>query len=139
MRRERIAYEFVDYIPNDLEEGILYISPEFAVTAHLCCCGCGLEVSLPLAPFEWKLMFDGRSVSLWPSIGRAGWPCESHYWIRDCRVVWAEKLSPQSVEAHTARAEAARAAHFDEEPDADPIDDRAERGFWSRIRDRLFG
>ena len=112
MRRERIGYEFVTYIPKQLEDGVLYISPEYAVTAHLCCCGCGLEVSLPLAPAEWKLTFDGR-VSLSPSIGRPGWPCESHYWIRDGRVVWAEKLSPATDRAHTARAEAARASYYD--------------------------
>jgi uncharacterized protein DUF6527 len=112
------------------------------VTAHCCCCGCGLEVSLPLAPFEWKLTFDGRSVSLWPSIGRADWPCKSHYWIRDGRVVWAEELSPKAVKAHMARADTARAAHFGEEPGAvaDPVEPfDAARGFWSRVRDRLFG
>ena len=45
MKREKVDYKFVEYIPDDLEEGVVYISGEFAVTAHLCCCGCGREVS----------------------------------------------------------------------------------------------
>jgi hypothetical protein len=135
MRREQIGFEFVEFIPNELEERILYVSPEYAVTAHLCCCGCGLEVSLPLAPAEWKLTFDGR-ISLSPSIGRSGSPCESHYWIRDGRVGWAEKLSPATVRAHTARAEAARASYYDTQDStpADGAQSTKRAGRWERIK-----
>ena len=33
-------------------------------------------------------MFDGRTISLNPSIGNWSYPCRSHYWIKGNRVVW---------------------------------------------------
>ena len=45
MKRNRIAHEFVEFIPEKLEEGVVYVSFEYATAMHLCCCGCGREVS----------------------------------------------------------------------------------------------
>jgi hypothetical protein len=136
MRRERIGYEFVQYIPRELEEGVLYISLEYAVTAHRCCCGCGTEVSLPLAPVEWKLIFDGPEVSLTPSIGRPGWPCESHYIIRQGRVLWLESLTPEIAAAHVRRAEAARASYYDTQDSTPAASAQGTKraGRWERIK-----
>jgi Family of unknown function (DUF6527) len=39
---------------------------------------------------ESRKIFDGRSISLDPSIGNWGFQCRSHYWIKNNRVVWAE-------------------------------------------------
>ena len=33
--------KFLDNIPDELEEGVLYISMKYHTTAHLCACGCG--------------------------------------------------------------------------------------------------
>jgi hypothetical protein len=38
-------------------------------------------MSSPLSPTDWKLTFDGVSVSLHPSDGNWSFPCRSHYRI----------------------------------------------------------
>jgi Family of unknown function (DUF6527) len=35
---------------------------------NLCCCGCGEKVVTPLRPTDWKLIFDGKTISLDPSL-----------------------------------------------------------------------
>ena len=68
-RVESLDHRFVEYIPDSLEEGVIYVSIPFATVLHPCCCGCGNEVVTPLDPTDWHLTFDGRSVPLSPSIG----------------------------------------------------------------------
>jgi hypothetical protein len=90
MRREVVLiHEFVEFIPDDLKEGTIYVSMTYATVAHKCCCGCGNLVITPLSPTDWKLIFDGKSISLDPSIGNWNFACQSHYWIRRNRVIWA--------------------------------------------------
>lgn len=90
---------FVEYIPDDLEEQTLYVSIPYTTAAHKCACGCGEEVVTPLSPTGWKLIFDGETVSLDPSIGNWSVPCESHYWIRQNRVQWAAHWDRDRIEA----------------------------------------
>ena len=87
-RRQMISHRFVDYIPEELTEGVLYVSIPFATSLHKCCCGCGNEVVTPLDPADWKVIFDGKSVSLRPSIGNWTFDCQSHYLIRQNCVIW---------------------------------------------------
>ncbi len=91
--------QFLKAIPRPMADGILYVSMEYATAGHKCCCGCGNDVFTRLAPTDWTLSYDGRTVSLSPSIGNWGFACQSHYWIRNNRVVWAEKFSPERVAA----------------------------------------
>lgn len=99
MRRQNtIVHKFVEFIPNELEPGTLYISIEYATAVHKCCCGCGSRVVTPLSPTDWKLIFDGRSASLDPSIGNWSFPCRSHYWIKNDQVKWAPKWSQQEID-----------------------------------------
>ena len=84
-----IRHEFVDYIPEDLKDGTVYVSVKYATVNHKCLCGCGNEVVTPLSPTDWKLVFDGKTISLDPSIGNWGFACRSHYWIRRNRIEWA--------------------------------------------------
>jgi hypothetical protein len=93
-----LKHEFVGYIPDELEQGTLYISIRFATASHLCCCGCANKVVTPIRPTDWKLIFDGKTVSLHPSIGNWSFPCQSHYWIRNNRIEWAPKWSRQQIE-----------------------------------------
>jgi hypothetical protein len=86
-----LAYEFVEFIPDDLKERTLYISITYCTAVHRCCCGCGREVVTPLSPTSWQLIFDGKTVSLYPSIGSWGLLCQSHYFITKSKVVWAPK------------------------------------------------
>jgi len=96
-RTTSLAHEFVEYVPENVEAGKLYVSILFKVAVHLCCCGCGVEVATPLSPADWKLTFDGDTVSLWPSIGNWGLPCKSHYWIEEDRVVWAAAWTKKQI------------------------------------------
>ena len=69
MRYTILKHQFVTNMPDRLDPGVLYISIEYATAAHLCCCGCGVEVVTPLTPTDWKMTFDGETISLWPSVG----------------------------------------------------------------------
>ncbi|MFI8877877.1 DUF6527 family protein [Streptomyces sp. NPDC055243] len=99
MTDARIAHVFVDCFPEQLDQGVVYISIRYALVTHLCCCGCGYEVVTPLAPREWKLTFDGISISLHPSIGNWSFPCKSHYWIRNNTVAWARQWTEKEISA----------------------------------------
>ena len=100
MQREAVlTHEFVEFVPRELKDGVLYVSIPYATVVHKCCCGCGHQVVTPLSPAEWKLTFDGRSVSLHPSIGSWSFPCRSHYWIRENGVIWAQQWSEQQIKA----------------------------------------
>ena len=87
-RQHRIRHEFVDLIPEKVEQGVLYVSIKYATAVHSCCCGCGSRVVTPLSPDDWWLLFDGETVSLEPSIGNWNYVCQSHYVIRRDRVLW---------------------------------------------------
>lgn len=124
MKRSTIMHRFVEYIPEQLEEGVLYVSVQYSTAVHLCCCGCAREVVTPISPTDWSLTFDGRSVSLRPSIGSWGLPCQSHYWIRKNRVDWAKKWSPELIQEARGLARREREAFFDkqiEEPNPEAV------------------
>jgi Family of unknown function (DUF6527) len=97
-QRAVVSYEFVEYIPEELSEGVVYVAIGFATVAHRCCCGCGKEVVTPLSPTDWLLIFDGETVSLHPSIGNWNYVCGSHYFIRKNRVLWAKPWSRKQIE-----------------------------------------
>lgn len=107
-----LKHLFVDAIPEKLEDRTLYISIEYATATHKCCCGCGLEVVTPLTPTDWKLIFDGETVSLTPSIGNWSFPCRSHYWIERNAVKWAAQMSEAQIRAVRAHDKNAKAAYF---------------------------
>lgn len=86
---KKLKHKFIEFIPEVLDEGILYVSIAHGTAVHRCCCGCGREVVTPLTPTDWKLIFDGETVSLHPSIGNWNFPCRSHYWITKNRIEWA--------------------------------------------------
>ncbi len=94
----KITYKFVKHIPEILDDKTIYISIDFCTIAHKCLCGCGNEVITPLSPTDWKLTFDGDSISLHPSIGNWSFKCKSHYWIIDNRIVWAKKWSKDKID-----------------------------------------
>ena len=126
--RERIllAYKFVEFIPRELEPNTIYVSITYATAIHNCCCGCGNRVVTPLSPADWRLIFDGRTISLEPSIGNWNFPCHSHYWIRNNRVVWPDEWSDEEVAVGRKRDGRLAAAHFGgkkgEKSTADAID-----------------
>ena len=96
-RQSALKHQWVRFIPDKPEPGILYVSREYKTATHLCCCGCGLEVVTPLNPAKWSLIDHGDSVSLWPSIGNWSFPCRSHYWIDHNRVKWAGAMTKKQI------------------------------------------
>jgi hypothetical protein len=134
-----LTHEFIDYVPQELQHGTLYISIAFATAAHKCCCGCGGEVVTPLSPTDWTLIFDGETVTLDPSVGNWSFKCQSHYWIRRNRIEWAPRWSRRAIEAGRAEDRQAKQAFFDR---ALPHDARGAGrpgrarggGFWDRLK-----
>ena len=102
---EALTPRFVEFIPKDLEPGLLYISIEYTTTAHKCACGCGKKVVLPLHPTDWKMTFDGISVTMRPSVGNWSFPCRSHYLITANRIVWAGDWSEEMIQSGRKRDE----------------------------------
>ncbi len=97
MIRKTVTHKFVHYIPEVLEEGVVYVSIEYATAVHRCCCGCASEVVTPLSPADWKLTFDGVTITLFPSIGNWSFLCQSHYWIERNNVVPARRWSSKEI------------------------------------------
>lgn len=110
-----LAHEFVEFIPEEIRPGIVFVCIQYATVVHKCCCGCGHEVVTPLSPTDWKLTFDGVSISLHPSIGNWGFPCQSHYWIRHNRVHWAGCWTRAEIEAGRDADAAAKAEYYHED------------------------
>ena len=107
-----LTHKFVEFIPRELEAHTIYVSIPYATSIHNCCCGCGSRVVTPISPADWKLIFDGRTISLEPSIGNWSFPCRSHYWIRNNRVVWADQWSDDRIDAGRKKDSRARTAYF---------------------------
>ena len=93
-----LGHKFVGSIPKRLKNRTLYISTSYNTVLHKCCCGCGEEVVTPISPTDWRLTYDGKSISLYPSIGNWSFDCRSHYWIRNSTVKWARKWSKKKIE-----------------------------------------
>ncbi len=93
-----MKHRFVEFIPEKIEDDILYISIEYDVAKHKCPCGCGDEIVTTLSPARWRLIYDGETVSLSPSIGNWTHKCKSHYFIRNNKVVWAGKFSNHEID-----------------------------------------
>ncbi|MGZ4755367.1 MAG: DUF6527 family protein [Acidimicrobiia bacterium] len=122
-----LEHAFVETIPDRLDAGVLYVSMEFRTTMHLCACGCGNPVVLPLRPAAWSLSYNGESISMCPSVGNWSFPCQAHYWIRDGNVVWARRWSAAQVEAGRQRTLEERGAN---QTDASVP---SARGPWRRV------
>lgn len=80
---------YVDFIPDVLQEGRIYISKQYKVAAHLCACGCGHETVTPLDTDAkcWHLSERNGKISLTPSIGNQNFECGSHYMITDNLII----------------------------------------------------
>lgn len=83
-----LVHSFVGCIPERLAPGTIYVSTSYATVVHLCACGCGIEVVTPIGPGDWRMGWNGCSITLEPSIGSEGLVCRSHYRIRDGLVEW---------------------------------------------------
>ena len=119
--------EYVDAIPRALENGVFYIAIKGKTSSHLGFGGCGTNIVTPLRETEYKLFERGKLISLDPSIGNWNHPCQSHYWIRDNKVIWAEKMSPAAIRAGRVHDDAIKAEYFE----------RARWPWWRRMGSRI--
>jgi len=122
----RIRLERVHYMPKELEPGVLYVSEEFDAAAHLCACGCGAKIRTPLGPTEWSFEETPRGPTLRPSVGNWQQCCQSHYWMGQGEVRWAEKWSPEQIEAGRRAEQVRRLAYYE-------TLDRQRSGLWQRF------
>ena len=113
MKQKHLRHQFVEFIPERLEEGVIYISQHYSTVTHKCCCGCGEEVITPLTPTDWSLHIDGNAVTLYPSIGNWSFSCQSHYWIRRSKVIWAYQMSQKRIELGREKDRDAKKAYFE--------------------------
>jgi hypothetical protein len=142
-RVDRLIPRFVEFVPPQLEDGVLYISVPYDTAVHRCCCGCGGKVVTPLAPTEWRLIKHGDAVSLRPSVGNWSFPCQSHYWVSNNRIEWAGQWSQDQIDAGRRADRKLKATYFSTgTAESDPLINKGEpppAKWWQRLWARLFG
>lgn len=141
MSRRTYTHKFVKAFPEQLEEGVLYVSVEFATAAHRCFCGCRSEVYTRLSPTDWSMKFDGQTVSINPSIGNWSFACQSHYILDNGRVRWADRWSRERIDLGRAIDHERKARQFDGagQPPADGNEQPLSSGWFGRLVNWLSG
>lgn len=91
--KELTEIVYCDQIPENLEEGKLYVSEKYGTAIHLCACGCKQKTVTTLTPYwdsGWTLTRINHTVTLRPSIGNfAGEnPYHAHYYITENKIEW---------------------------------------------------
>lgn len=136
------AHRFVDFIPKELEPGVLYIALDFGSVVHLCACGCGGEAVTPLSPTDWSITYDGETISLSPSVGNWSFLCQSHYFITRGQVRWAAKWSTEQIQAGREfdfKLKGGMDSESNSPASQQEFESRAKRSWFSGIIRKLFG
>ena len=136
MKLATITAEFVDFIPDVLQDGVVYVSDKHRIAMHRCCCGCRSEVVTPLSSVEWQLTRRGDAITMAPSIGNWAFECKSHYFIRRNQVVWAARMTASEIEAVRQRDRRDKARHV-EQLNAFKDEHAAMPSFWKSLLSRL--
>lgn len=108
---QRFDLRSVQYMPTQLEPGLLYVAKTFGAAAHLCACGCGTIVRTPLN--RWSLVETEDGPTVVPSIGNWQEPCRSHYLIKRGKVIWVPKWTREEVVAGRQREQQRLRAYYD--------------------------
>lgn len=60
----------VEFIPDikDMMFGKFYYSRKYNVSNHLCVCGCGTQVPIPIKEGDWILTNENEKLSVTPSL-----------------------------------------------------------------------
>ena len=129
-----LEHKFVEFIPDKVEEGILYISIEYCTTIHKCVCGCGNEVVTPLSPTDWRLSFNGKTVSLYPSIGNWNFDCQSHYWIKNNKIEFSDRWTKDQIDFGRENDMKKKVEYFEKVKSSEEILIKDERvNIWRKI------
>ena len=107
-----IVHKFVDLIPDELQENVVYVSIKYNTAIHNCFCGCKSEVVTPLSPIDWELTYDGATVSLHPSIGNWNFKCKSHYYIKNNSIIWVPNKKTKEPKRKTKEPKRKRKINF---------------------------
>ena len=94
------------------------------------------STATPLSPTDWKITYDGVSVSLSPSIGNWSFPCLSHYWIVRNEIRWAAQWTPEQIEAGRAADRRAKRGHHGptaKKQPSQPAEEATSPGLLSRL------
>lgn len=77
---------YVSKLPEkvDMDPNVLYVSYQLQAAAHMCPCGCEDRIEVPIDSSGWHVS-GGDSPTVAPSFYNK---CNSHYFIRDGRVMW---------------------------------------------------
>lgn len=138
----------MEFIPDELEAGVLYASIKYRTTTHLCPCGCDNELPLPISKTQWKLTYNGE-VSLDPSVGNWNFPCRSHYFIRNGAVLWAGDISDATIKNGRTHPEEQRKHHYEDRAGGMAIEAKSvvkqeeatpqAHGIWARLKNWFSG
>lgn len=109
----KISLQRVRAMPKELSPGILYVSEQYGTAAHLCACGCGAKIRTPLSPTDWRLTDGKEGPSLCPSIGNWQRPCQSHYWIWNGEIEWANPWTEDAIIEGRSQEQAARLRFYE--------------------------
>ncbi len=109
-----LKVEFVEFIPELLSEGILYISMKYKTARHKCACGCGNIVIMPITPTDWQLKYNGKGVTFSPSIGNWNFDCRSHYWIIGNEIRWSNKWDQMQIDRNRETDKQNKKNYFEE-------------------------
>ena len=132
-RAKTYEHLFVRSFPDRLDDGVLYVSVDFANTAHRCMCGCGQEVYAQLSLRDWSMTYDGETVSLHPSVGNWCFPCQSHYWLRRGAVSWADQWSKEQIERGRAMDRLSKSERSKDRTNETAADETTSHGFVARF------
>jgi hypothetical protein len=127
MTVERMRLQAVEFMPAQLEPGVLYVSKKYRTAAHLCACGCGEKVRTQLGKLGWRFTHGRSGPTLYPSIGNWQKPCRSHYYIRNGQILWQGDFTGEEVIAGRRGEEMRRDAYFQ----------ALHESWWSRFKDWL--
>jgi hypothetical protein len=98
------------------------------------------------------MTFDGKTISLYPSVGNWRLACRSHYWIDGSQVRWSDEWSEAQIEAGFARDARLKQDYYRQQPASAPSGNTApsepsgaarqapvKRGWWAALWEWLLG
>jgi hypothetical protein len=109
----KFGLQRVHFMPSELQPGVLYMSEEFGIAAHLCACGCGARINTPLGETEWSVEETPTGPSLNPSVGNWQEGCRSHYWIDGGEIRWAAQWTEAQISLGRRREEERRSKYYE--------------------------
>ena len=133
----KLKHQFVEFMPDEIQEGVVYISLKYKSVIHKCACGCGNEVNTPLHPTGWKLLYDGESVSLKPSIGNWSYDCQSHYWITKDEIRWSNSWTKEEIDSVRKIESFERKEYFRNKHSLNSVDNFKEKSTYSKLKSKF--